>query len=441
MSVTFHAGPDGIRVRAKTRDAAVEYQAPSSQDNDEIDAPFELLNDIKGAKQDQVQLETTGGGQVVAGWTDGIPQVMQYDPPSHHDSTKFPFLPEDMKQNPGSLLTALHHAVETADAEATRYATNYVQLDSNQGRIVATDGRQVLVQDGFEFPWDEQVLIPRRTVFACKELANNEPVLIGRSEDWVTIQVGPWTFHLLIEKEGRYPAVEDLIRRPNDSVATLCVSDGDAGFLAKALKRLPTADEFNRPVTIDLNGAAVIRAQSVENQSPTELLLSTSTTLGDDIHFNTNRRYLGRALKMGFREVSLYGPEVPAICHEGTRHYIWALLGKEGIIKPSRNAIRISSQEDGTQNETTKPRKTRNRTSMSQSTTPQNGTAKSNGSQAEESVGVDAVIENAEALKVSLRDSLAKTSELIASLRRHKKANKSVQTALASLRQLQTLDA
>jgi hypothetical protein len=136
-----------------------------------------------------------------------------------------------------------------------------------------------------------------------------------------------------------------------------------------------------------------------------------------------------------------YGPEAPAICHEGTRHYIWALLGKDEIIKPSENAIRISSQEVGTQQDTTTSLKTRNRTSMSQSTTPQNGKAKSNGSQTEESVGVDAVIENAEALKTSLRDSLSKTNELIASLKRHKKANKSVQTAIASLRQLQSLEA
>ena len=78
---------------------------------------------------------------------------------------------------------------------------------------------------------------------------------------------------------------------------------------------------------------------------------------------------------------------------------------------------------------------------MSQSTTPQNGKPKSNASQTEESVGVDAVIENAEALKTSLRDSLPKTNELIASLKRHKKANKSVQTAIASLRQLQSLEA
>ena len=70
-----------------------------------------------------------------------------------------------------------------------------------------------------------------------------------------------------------------------------------------------------------------------------------------------------------------------------------------------------------------------------------NGKANSNGSQTDEALGVDAVIEQAEALKTSLRDSLNKTSELIVSLKRHKKANKSVQTALASLRQLQTLDA
>jgi hypothetical protein len=78
---------------------------------------------------------------------------------------------------------------------------------------------------------------------------------------------------------------------------------------------------------------------------------------------------------------------------------------------------------------------------MPQTKPQQNGKPESSGSQTEESVGVDAVIENAEALKVSLRESLTKTSELIASLKRHKRANKSVQTALASLRQLQSLEA
>ncbi len=57
-----------------------------------------------------------------------------------------------------------------------------------------------------------------------------------------------------------------------------------------------------------------------------------------------------------------------------------------------------------------------------------------------ENGGVDALIEQAESVKASLRDTAAKTSELIAALKRHKKHSKMVQSTLASLRQLQTLE-
>jgi hypothetical protein len=76
---------------------------------------------------------------------------------------------------------ALQRACDSSFVSSTRYAVNHVQLDGKQGRIVATDGRQVLVQSGFKFPWDEQVLIPRRTAFGCKELPSSEAVLIGNS--------------------------------------------------------------------------------------------------------------------------------------------------------------------------------------------------------------------------------------------------------------------
>jgi len=219
------------------------------------------------------------------------------------------------------------------------------------------------------------------------------------------------------------------------------VGEADAKFLLNALKRLPSPDEYNLPITVDLNGAAVIRAQPDSDQAPTEVLLSASTVSGEPIRINSNRQYLGRALKLGFREVSLYGPEVPAVCHDGSRDYLWALLGKDGIIVPSKDATRIASQGDDAQETTTKPRKKRKHKPMAQSNTPQNGNGKTGGSRVEESVGVDALIESAEALKVSLRESATKTNELISMLKRNKKANKSVQTALASLRQLESLEA
>ncbi len=55
--------------------------------------------------------------------------------------------------------------------------------------------------------------------------------------------------------------------------------------------------------------------------------------------------------------------------------------------------------------------------------------------------GFAVLIEDAENLKASLRDSLSKTSELIAGLKRHRKQSKAVQSTLNSLRQLQSLGA
>ena len=49
------------------------------------------------------------------------------------------------------------------------------------------------------------------------------------------------------------------------------------------------------------------------------------------------------------------------------------------------------------------------------------------------------LIEAAEQLKASLRDTLGKTSELIVGLKRHRKEAKIVRTTLDSLRQLQTV--
>ena len=55
--------------------------------------------------------------------------------------------------------------------------------------------------------------------------------------------------------------------------------------------------------------------------------------------------------------------------------------------------------------------------------------------------GAGDVIEQAEAVKASLRDAASKTSQLIAALKRHRKQAKAVQSTLAALKQLQNIDA
>ena len=86
---------------------------------------------------------------------------------------------------------------------------------------------------------------------------------------------------------------------------------------------------------------------------------------------------------------------------------------------------------------------------MPRSKTNRNGQANSNGNGAgasdgtgpENSTGVESLIEQAEAVKTSLRETLTNTSELITSLKKHRKQTKLVRSTLASLRQLQSIDA
>ena len=56
-------------------------------------------------------------------------------------------------------------------------------------------------------------------------------------------------------------------------------------------------------------------------------------------------------------------------------------------------------------------------------------------------IGLDALLAEAEALKTSLRDAYARTNQLLLAIRRHKRQAHAVRATLASLRQLQHIDA
>ncbi len=78
---------------------------------------------------------------------------------------------------------------------------------------------------------------------------------------------------------------------------------------------------------------------------------------------------------------------------------------------------------------------------MSQSKTNQNGSARNNGTGNDDRAGVEVLIEQAETVKASLRETLTNTTELISALKKHRKQTKLVRSTLASLRQLQSIDA
>ena len=160
--------------------------------------------------------------------------MIQYDPAKSADTDDFPgILNNGLAENAPRLLTALHDAMLTTDAEAIRYATDHIQVRGSSGTLVATDGRQMLLQNGFEFPWDDDVLIRRTKVFGSKELPQDGPVAIGRTGDWLAVRVGPWTIFLKIAQEKRFPKVDHDVPRPEYATTRFRMSQADAAFLLK----------------------------------------------------------------------------------------------------------------------------------------------------------------------------------------------------------------
>jgi hypothetical protein len=92
----------------------------------------------------------------------------------------------------------LDAAVRTTAPEGYRTALTRLLLRGKPGEIVATDGRQLLIQGGFRFGWPEDVLVPRLPVFGHRDLTFTDPARLGRTASHVGLSLGPWTFLLAV---------------------------------------------------------------------------------------------------------------------------------------------------------------------------------------------------------------------------------------------------
>ena len=293
-------------------------------------------------------LEAPGANQVVARWEDrGIPQIKEFPAIEFASLPPFPGLPDCWESCPAGTLDMLAEAAATTDGGSTRYALGCLQLRGATGEVIATDGRQILVQGGFAFPWDDDLLVPPTSLFGGRGLPHDQPVQIGRTESHVALRIGDWTLWLTIRTDARYPRIADVI--PSERVPTikLQLAPEDATFLDQALDRLPGSEALYAPVTLDLNGQVSVRAQADRSGPVTELVLAHSHYLGEPVRVSTSRYYLARAVRLGFTEVQVQSPSDPILCRDHNRVFLWQPLSKDSAIEPTDDAIRIESSTSG----------------------------------------------------------------------------------------------
>jgi hypothetical protein len=342
--LTFRSGDAGLFVEVQGTNQALQFHDPRPQDREILLVPLGVLDDVQGSKAEPVFLNTRRVGILGASWQEkGVFQDLEYDAPEPvAEAAPFPALPAQFVENTAELLVALREAYETTDVESKRYALASIQIRGGEGVIAATDGRQLLKQSGFTFGFADELLLEHSKFFASKELPQDRPMRVGKTDEQVVFQIGPWTYWLGVSAEGRFPDIDRSIPSTHYSKATLKLASADAKFLVDHLHRLPNGDR-HRELTVDLNGKVILRAASLSTPRPAEMSLRNSSKQGEDVRVCTDRKFLARAAAMGFSEIHFPDTAAPAIAIDANRTFVWMLLDPKEALKPSEDCLRIES--------------------------------------------------------------------------------------------------
>jgi hypothetical protein len=460
-AIVFQADGPILRTRFQYRDLAVEHVEESTSSSSEwVALPVDVLADFEGAADSAVTLDTIGLNRSIVCWQDhGIPQVREYDVPPTDRNAVMPKLPAMWVSNPPDLLTALAEATETSTDDAARYALYCIQLQGSGNQVIATDGHQLLFRGGFTFPWTSDVLIKGIPLFGCRSLPRDEPVDIGITDTHVVLRVGPWTIWLQIQKEARFPNVGQIVPYVDQATTRLILDPEDVRFVESRLDRLPGKDAIHSPVTLELNGKVALRSRAEGQTQATELVLSRSRYTGSPIKLSTNRTLLGRALRMGFREVAIPGADIPLVCRDRNITYAWQPLtnavvesGNDVVciqsgsttavashVPPARETSRSTMREPIARNghRPAEPVTTSSRPAV---TIPMPIVSVSRIGDDGSTGNLASLIQEAKALHTASAEFRARSARLVAGLRRHRKQSRLLNETLKSLRQIRLRD-
>ncbi|WP_020475828.1 hypothetical protein [Zavarzinella formosa] len=421
------SGKQGTFVFVRLEEAAIGCRLPTPPAQERhLAIPLELLARIEGSDDSPVTVEAASTTEGRAAWTDrGLPKSATFHIASTEDAG-LPAMPSTFADTGRSLLEALHEAGRCATNGNACYDLTRLQIRGSAGQVIGTDARQALVMGGFAFPFDDDLLVPAVPLFGMREWAGESHVRVGRTPTGLCVGIGEWLVWLTEEREARFPDVGSVLRR-NGGVR-LKVGDDDAAALLAGLPKMPGAGDEHAPVTIGVGPSCCVRARENDAARPVELRLADSIANGPATAWTIDRRYLHRALLLGFREFSSRKAGDSLLAANGPNSYLFAQLDQSSMI----GSVAVDPQ---TSEPTASPAASKPALSLIQRRTDMKPPDPRPGPEPNDGEPNDPLAE-AEALRAMLGEALARSSRLVASLKSHRRQRKAIESAWSSLQQL-----
>src|SRR5208337_3067476 len=164
------------------------------------------------------------------------------------------------------------------------------QLRGAAGQIVASDGTQLLVQSGFAFPWEEDLLVSRLLLDACP-LPQDVAVQIGCSAEWVSLDLFPWSVHLRVSPPRPFPRLTDVLS--TEASRTIWqLSESQARTLESSLRALPGSQTAWMPLHLDVGASVRLHAGIPGVDVPRTIVVEDVAVDGRPLVLSTSRCYL-----------------------------------------------------------------------------------------------------------------------------------------------------
>jgi hypothetical protein len=435
--VLCRTGDDGLFLEAVQGDVGLRYHAKGNFPSEALAFRASVLAECEGRTEDLLDLEQVAFGKGKAQWTDATgPHVHKFETVTTDSVPAFPDVPKRFAAVSAYMLSALNEAAKTTARDPVRFALHRVVLRGQIGEVVATDGRQLLIQRGFAFPWSDDVQVPRLPGWGSRELGDYESVGIARTKSHVAVRVGPWTFLLGIDASRRYPDVSAVIPRKTAITSQLHPDPQDAKLLMATLPKLPASGDDSWPVTVDLDLPITVRVRADDGGAVSETVLRHSTRSGPAVRLCMDRRFLQRALTLGFTEIEISAPDKLLLCKNEQRLFLWMPLDPKSAIGPTADLANATKVEETAQ---PSPQPERKVTPMPvpQSSEPPPENGHTSGNPNPERWGIAEVIAETENLRGLLHDAAACTARLLAALKLQRRRSRAVQQAMQSLKELQ----
>jgi hypothetical protein len=327
LPVLLVSGPTGLVFQVQAGSLAIELRHRQSGPEATVCLPAAALAVRPGQKATPLVLQaSTPGSELACQQNDGAWPAHSDPLPSRQLTLAFPSSPDRLTPAPRRLGQALLGATQTVACPGSGSVLSRWLLRARQGELISCDGVQLLVQSGLSFPWQEELLVVALPVGAARQLAVGRRIVWGKSAHHLCLRRGPWSYYLACDDPARYPAVMDALASSAGAATRVQLAPADAALLARTLSRLCRPRLHEEPVTLELDEYPVVYCQQPGQKSTCTLALRHSRVSGPPTRLRTACTYLLRAVRLGFRELTVTSPDGPLVCQDGWRSYRWMPL-------------------------------------------------------------------------------------------------------------------